>query len=51
MKYKIGDLVTVCDRGHQYEGLIIKKYDEKSQYYIFVYELDGAYWYRETDLK
>lgn len=51
MKFEVGDLVTVCDNGREYEGLIVKEYDERSQYYVFVYELDDLYWYRETDLK
>lgn len=51
MKYKVGDLVTVCYHFIEYEGIIVQADDDDTSYYVFVYDHDAAYWYRETDLK
>lgn len=51
MKYKVGDLVTVCEYGDEYDGIIVQIDDDDTPYYVFVYDYDSAYWYKETDLK
>lgn len=53
MKYKVGEYVTVCEEGDEYEGIIVKidEEDLNYTYQVFVYDTEDADWYRETDLK
>ena len=53
MKYKVGDLVTVCENGDEHDGIIVKidEEDLNYTYQVFVYDTEDADWYRETDLK
>lgn len=51
MKYNVGDFVTVREEGDEYEGIIVKIDDDDTPYYVFVYNHDDVYWYRDTDLK
>lgn len=53
MKHKVGDLVTVCEEGCEYEGIVVQIDEEDPNYTfrVFVYDNDYADWYHETDLK
>lgn len=52
MKFKVGDIVAVTDGNEEYTGIIVTvdEEDYKFTYRAFVYELDYADWYKESEL-